>query len=169
MLEVVFGWPYEKDLGSMQDAHERMGVREWCMFDPKGDMHRPDPQLLGHAGRVYKRASCQGDPSGPLAAMGEHTGLGLRIEDDRMGLSDPAAQEYLLDQPADRARHEEKRDKCIAAEQRARDLASEMAAIRERRREQPQSSAGDSARVALQQLGTRRTPKGLRLLWPPRP
>lgn len=153
----------------MQDAHERMGVREWCMFDPKGDMHRPDPQLLGHAGRVYKRASCQGDPSGPLAAMGEHTGLGLRIEDDRMGLSDPAAQEYLLDQPADRARHEEKRDKCIAAEQRARDLASEMADIRERCREQPHSAAGNSARVALQQLETCRTPKGLRLFWHPRP
>lgn len=78
--------------------------------------------------------------------MVETLGLDLGIEDDRMVLSNPVAQEYPLDQHEDRARYEVERARRIAAEQRARDLASDMAVAKERHREQPRASGGDFAR-----------------------
>ena len=36
VLEVASKGTYEKDVGSKKDTYERMGVREYCVFDPKG-------------------------------------------------------------------------------------------------------------------------------------
>ena len=57
VLEVASKGTYQKDLRSKKDKYERMGVREYCVFDPKGDMHRPRLQLYRLEGGVYKRVS----------------------------------------------------------------------------------------------------------------
>ena len=84
VLEVASKGTYEKDLGSKKGTYERMGVREYCVFDPAGGMHRPRLQLFRHEGGVYKRVNWRGDPDGPLAVMSETLGMELRFEDDRM-------------------------------------------------------------------------------------
>lgn len=135
-----------------------MGVREYCVFDPRGDMHRPRLQLFRLEGRVYKRVNWWGDPDGPLAVTSKALALELQFKDDRMRFWDPKAREYLLEQRderagrlKERARFEEaraqyeeactgrleERDKRIAAEQRARDLESEFADFKERSRRKP--------------------------------
>ena len=36
VLEVASKGTYKKDVGSKKDKYERMGVREYCVFDPEG-------------------------------------------------------------------------------------------------------------------------------------
>ena len=79
-------------------------------------------------------------PDGSLAVTSETLGLELRLEDGRLRLWDPEVQEYLLDRNEERARYEEERDGRLkerdgrlAAEQRVRDLESQLADIKERR------------------------------------
>ena len=130
VLEVASKGTYKKDVGSKKDKYERMGVREYCVFDPKGGMHRPRLQLYRLEGGVYKRVSGRVGPDGTLAVRSESLGLELRFEENRLRLWDPAAREYLLE-------HAEERKGRIAAEQRVRDLESEVADLKERLRRKP--------------------------------
>ena len=97
VLEVASKGTYRKDLGSKKDKYQRMGVREYCVFDPKGGMHWPRLQLFRLEGGGYERVSGRGDPDGSLAVTSETPALELRLEDGRLRLWDPEAQEYLLD------------------------------------------------------------------------
>ena len=143
VLEVAAKGTYRNDLGSKKDKYEWVGVREHCVFDPKGGMHRPRPQLFRPEGGVYERVSGQVDPDGALAVKSETLGLELRFEDDRLRLWDPGAQEYLLEPQEEhsgrlkeRAERLEERDKRIASEQRVRDLETELAGFKKRRLEE---------------------------------
>ena len=130
VLEVASKGTYRKDLGSKKGKYERMGVREYCVFDPKGDMHRPRLQLYRLEGGVYQRVSGRIGPDGMLAVRSETLGLELRFKEDRLRLWDPAAREYLLE-------HAEERKGRIAAEQRVRELESEVADLQEQLRREP--------------------------------
>ena len=120
---------YKKDLSSKKSAYERMGVREYCVFDPKGDMHWPRLQLFRLEGEICQPANSQGEPDGSLAVMSETLGLQLRFLDDRLRLWNPVNQEYLLE-------HHEECAGRIAAEQRIRGPESEVADLKERLRRQ---------------------------------
>ena len=109
VLEVASEGTYRKDLGSKKDAYEEMGVPEYGVVDPKGDMHRPRLQLYRLDGSVYKPVSGRSGPDGSLAVTSETLGLELRLEEDDLRLWDPEAREYLADQQAERARYEEER------------------------------------------------------------
>ena len=165
VLEVASKGTYENDLGRKKNTYERMGVREYCVFDPKGGMHRPRLQLFRLEGGVYKRVSGRSGPDGMLTATSETLGLEFRFVDDRMRLWDPEARGYLMDQREEQARYErertgrlkeragrlkeragrlKERDKClkeraarIAAEQRASDFEAELADLKERLRGKP--------------------------------
>ena len=151
VLEVASPGTYEKDLGSKEDAHEEMGVPEYAVVDPKGGMHRPRLQLFRLEGGVYQPVSGRSGPDGALAVTSETLGLELRLEEDDLRLWDPEAGEYVVDQPAERARyeemharheelcarHEEERTSRIAAEQRAREAETELADFKERLRGNP--------------------------------
>ncbi len=113
VLEVASKGTYRKDLGSKKDKYEWMGVREYCVFDPKGGMHRPRLQLFRLEGGVYERVSGRGDPDGPLAVTSETLGLELRLEDDRLRLWDPEAQEYLLEPHEEHAGRLKERARCL--------------------------------------------------------
>lgn len=151
VLEVASKGTYENDLGRKKNTYERMGVREYCVFDPKGDMHRPRLQLFRFAGGVYKPVSGRTGPDGLLTATSETLGLEIRFVDDRMRLWDPGTREYLLDQREEHARYERERAERlkeragrlkeragrIAAEQRASDFEAKLADIKERLRGKP--------------------------------
>ncbi len=125
VLEVASKGTYRKDLGSKKDKYQRMGVREYCVFDPKGDMHRPRLQLFRLEGEVYKCVNRRGDPDAPLMVTSETLGLELRFEDERLRLWDPETQEYLLE-------HQEEHAGRLASEQRVRDIEAELAEFKER-------------------------------------
>ena len=158
VLEVASKGTYKKDLGSKKNSYERLGVREYCVFDPIGDMHRPRLQLFRLEGGVYRSVSRRGGLDGPLAVTSETLGLELRFEDDLLRLWDPEPQEYLMDQHEvyaryeemharyeeertgrlkERARYEEANASRIAAEQRARDVETAMADLKARLRREP--------------------------------
>ena len=139
VLEVASKGTYENDLGSKKDKYERMGVPEYCVVDPKGDMHHPRLQLFRLEGGVYKRVSGRIDPDGSLAVTSETLGLELRLEDDRLRLWDPETQDYLREHQEEhvgrlqeRAGRLEACDKRIAAEQRVRELETELADLKAR-------------------------------------
>ena len=144
VLEAASQGTYENDLGSKKDKYEGMGVPEYCVVDPKGDMHRPRLQLFRLEGGVYKRVSGRIDPDGSLAVTSETLGLELRLEDDRLRLWDPETQDYLREHQEEhvgrlqeragrlqeRAGRLQERDKRIAAEQRVRELETELADLK---------------------------------------
>lgn len=144
MLEVASKGTHKKDLGSKKNTYERMGVREYYVFDPQGGMHRPRLQLFRLEEGIYKRVRWWGDPDGPLAMTSETLALELRFTDDRMHFWDPQTQEYLLDHHEEHAqrmeviaRFIEESAKLVAAERRVRDLEAEVADIEERLRGEP--------------------------------
>ena len=109
VLEVASKGTFKNDLGRKKNTYERMGVREYCVFDPKGGMHRPRLQLFRLEGGVYRPVSGRGDPDGPLSVPSESLGLELRFEDDRMRLWDPETREFLLEHREERAGRLEER------------------------------------------------------------
>ena len=135
VFEVASQGTYRKDVGSKKNAYEEMGVPEYGVLDPKGDMHRPRLQLYRLDGGVYKPVTGRSGPDGSLEVTSETLGLELRLENDRLRLWDPAVQEYLLDQREERAARLKERAARLAAEQRVRDLESQLADLKERRPE----------------------------------
>ena len=118
VLEAASRGTFRKDVGSKKNAYEEMGVPEYGVFDPKGDMHRPRLQLFRLEGGVYKRVSSRSGTDGSLAVTSETLGLELRLEDGRLRLWDPEVQEYLLDRNEERARYEMERDGRLEAHTR---------------------------------------------------
>ncbi len=148
VLEVASESSAEKDLGSKKDTYEKMGVREYCVFDPQGHLHTPRLQLFRLEGGVYQRVTGQGDPDGPLTLTSETLGLELRFEDDRLRLWDPATEKYLLEYAEENAgriaaeqRADQERQRADQAEQQLeaeslarRDLEAQLAALKDKLR-----------------------------------
>ena len=111
VLEVASQSSVMENLGCKKDVYERIGVREYCVFDPQGCLHWPRLQLFRLEGGSYKLVSMRGDPHGPLAVTSETLGLELRFEDDRLRLWDPETREYLLEHSEERAKRLEERSK----------------------------------------------------------
>ena len=132
VLEVSAEVSAEDNLGRNMETYARIGVREYCVYDPMGGLHFPRLQLYRLEGGVYKRVSGRGGPDGALAVPSETLGLELRFEDDRLRLWDPAAREYLLELAEERAGRLEERARRIAAEQRVRELHLKAADLKER-------------------------------------
>ena len=128
VLEVSSDKSAEDNLGRNMEAYARIGIPEYCVYDPMGVLHFPRLRLFrlvgGRAG-AYERVEGSEDEDGSLAVPSESLGLDLRFEDDRLRLWDPATQQYLLE-------HAEERAGRIAAEQRVRELELKLAGLKER-------------------------------------
>ena len=153
-LEVSSEETAEDNLGRNMETYARIGIPEYCVYDPMGGLHSPRLQMFrlsGQGAGGYERVKGSGDTEGSLAVPSEALGLELRFEDDRLRLWDPAAQEYLLEYSElrdrrlkERDRYEEERarwlrerDRRVAAEQRAANVEREVEALRERFRGNP--------------------------------
>ena len=112
-LEVSSEETAEDNLGRNMETYARIGIPEYCVYDPMGGLHSPRLQMFRLAGGkagTYERVTLSGDTEGALAAPSEALGLELRFEDDRLRLWDPAAREYLLEYSEERARRLKERD-----------------------------------------------------------
>ena len=137
VLEVSSDKSAVDNLGHKMETYARIGIPEYCVYDPQGHLHSPRLQLFRLEGGVYERVSGRGDPDGPLAVTSETLGLELRFEDDRLRLWDPATQEYLLE-------YAEEQAKRIAAKQRADRAQQRVAQARQRADQAEQRAEAES-------------------------
>ena len=129
-LEVSSEETAKDNLGRNMETYARIGIPEYCVYDPMGGLHFPRLQLFRLSegeDRVYERMRWSEATNGSLAVPSEALGLELRFEDDRLRLWDPAAQEYLLE-------YAEEHDGRVAAEQRVHELELEAADLKKRLR-----------------------------------
>ena len=97
VIEVASPSTAKDDLKFKKALYERLGVREYCVFDPLGELHHPRLQLFQWVAGRYRSAVRRGEADGPLALTSEVLGLELRFEEDRLRLWDPVKGEYLLE------------------------------------------------------------------------
>ena len=135
VVEMASNSSSRADLGRKKDLYQRLGVREYCVYDPRGGLLWPRLQLFELVQGVYEQVTGCTDAGGPLALPSAVLGLELRFEDDRLRLWDPEARQYLLDLDEEHAAR-------LAAERRAqaealarRELEAQLAELRAQRRE----------------------------------
>ena len=154
-LEVSSEESAEDNLGRNMETYARIGIREYCVYDPMGGLHFPRLQLFrlagGEAG-VYERVPWSGDTDESLAVPSESLGLELRFEDDRLRLWDPAAQEYLLDFIEEHERRLEEQDRWLKQRDALLKLRARRLEERDRRLEERAKRIGERAkRIAAEQ------------------
>ena len=150
VLEVSSEATAEDNLGRNMETYARIGISEYCVYDPMGGLHFPRLQLFRLSegeDRVYEQVQRSEGSDGSLAVPSESLGLELRLEDDRLHLWDPAAREYLLEYAEERDRRLKERagrmrehTRRVAAEERVAKLKIELADVRRRLRERRQRS-----------------------------
>ena len=79
--------------------YRRLGVREYCQYDPTRDYLDPPLQALGLVGRDYKPLPVRELADGTLALRSEVLGLELRaqVAEERLRFHDPQTGEDLPD------------------------------------------------------------------------
>ena len=147
-LEVSGENSFRHDLGPKMGIYARLGVPEYCVYDPRGGLYLPRLQLFRLAGEeagAYERVKGREDADGSLAVPSESLGLELRFEDDSLRLWDPAAQDYLWDdiwecnqRRKERSGRMREHARRVAAEERVAKLKLELADIKERLRKRGQ-------------------------------
>ena len=147
-LEVSSEQTAEDNLGRNLETYARIGISEYCVYDPTGGLHFPRLQMFrlsaGGTG-VYERVKLSEGSDGSLAVPCESLGLELRFEDDRLRLWDPAAQEYLLEWAEERAARLKEEDRLRKQEDRLRKQEDRL------RKERDGHMEERTARVAAEQ------------------
>ena len=95
-LEVASPANVERNVTEKRDLYARLGIREYWLYDPRGNLHWP--RLKGYvlARGEYRALPTRDLAGGGLAIESWVLGLELRFEDDRLRLWDPTEQRYLL-------------------------------------------------------------------------
>ena len=157
VLEVSAEVSAEDNLGRNLETYARIGIREYCVYDPIGGLHFPRLQLFRLEGGVYKRVSGRGGPDGALAVPSETLGLEMRFEEDRLRLWDPAAREYLLELAEERAGRLKERagrleERAARERERARRLEERVRREQERARRERECARRIAAEQRVREL-----------------
>ena len=146
VLEVASDSTAEDDATEKKDLYEELGVREYWMYDPQGDLH--DPRLRGYVlvGREYQELPARALAGNGLAIRSEVLKLELRLEEGRLRLWDPAGQRYLLTPEEEKAARETEAAR-RQEEVEARQLAEARAKEEARTRRLAEARANEEART----------------------
>ena len=132
VMEVGSPGTWEADKGPKKDIYAKMGVREYWLFDPTGELF--DPPLLGfrlQRGKYVPLAACRGRSELVLAS--EVLQLELRPDNGHVRFHDPATGEDLptpLEDAAERRRE-------AAARRKAEAKVAELEALVRQLRSRP--------------------------------
>lgn len=121
---------WRNDLGDKYDLFERLGVREYFIFDPEAKYVRPALQGYRLHGTAYRRLWAAGEElESELGFRVRSEGLTLRLIDGRTNQPIPTRQEAI---EAAQHRIEAARQQVDAEKQRADALAAELAELKKR-------------------------------------
>ena len=95
-LEVASPANVQRNITEKRDLYAQLGIREYWLYDPKGNLHWPRLQGYVLARGEYRALPTRDLAGGGLAIESWVLGLELRFEDDRLRLWDPTEQQYLL-------------------------------------------------------------------------
>ena len=95
IIEVASPPKYRYDLGGKKDLYAELGVGEYFVYDPRGDMH--DPRLRGWVLRsgAYVELADLGRPRVPVALRSEALGLEFHFNGADLRLWDRSTASYL--------------------------------------------------------------------------
>ena len=152
VLEVASPSTAAKDLDFKRRAYAAMGVPEYWLFDPKGDVFPPgQPQLQGLAlsdGGYVRLAPRRAD--GLAMIRSGVLGLDLRAEGEFIRMRDPATREDILHQRELKALAE--RETARAQREAARREVAEARAKREAERAQREAAERLAAQARVAEL-----------------
>ena len=99
IIEVASQPKYRYDLGGKKDLYAELGVGEYFVYDPRGDMH--DPPLRGWVLRsgAYVELADLSRPGVPVALSSEALGLEFHLDGADLRLWEPGKQAYLRTLP----------------------------------------------------------------------
>ena len=142
VLEVASPSTEEKDRCSKPSEYAAMGVQEYWLFDPKGDVYpRGTPRLQGLAlqGSEYRRLPSRLE-DGVRMIHSEVLGLGVRAEGDLLRFWDPATRREV--------RHQREAEAAtVRAEAQARQEAAQRKAAEARARQEAAQRKAAEARA----------------------
>ena len=125
VIEIASRSTYTKDVDEKKDLYEAMGVGEYWVYDPKGDMH--DPRLrawvLGPGG--YEELADLKRPGLEVALWSEALGLEFHFDGTDLRMWDPAKQSYLPTLDLAIEERDEERRARLAAEAKAKAAEAE--------------------------------------------
>jgi Uma2 family endonuclease len=130
IFEIASGSTYQEDLGPKREDYERLGVREYFLFDPEGGWLSPTLQGFRLVDGAYQALTP--GPDGGLVSL--ELGVRLVPEGNMLRLIDLRTGAPVLTRPeqVERAdeRAEAERLRAEAERQRAEELAAEVARLR---------------------------------------
>ena len=137
VLEVASPSTARYDAEGKKDLYAELGVREYWLYDPKGDLHKPRLKGYQLIGSKYRRLRDRKRAGGALAVGSRVLNLELRFEAGRLRLWNPAARQYLLTLKeanaalrAAEARTQAEFEACRALEERLAELEADLRAAR---------------------------------------
>ncbi len=128
VLEVASPSTAKLDREGKRELYQRLGVREYWMYDPTGGLHRTRLQALRLVGGTYRAVRAERDASGHIRARSKVLGLDLLFDGDRLRIWDPVARRFLPTLAESEARAE-------AAQQMQREAQAQAVDAKRQRRE----------------------------------
>jgi len=121
-FEITSAGSRREDTVSKRTLYERLGVREYFLFDPLGEYLRPS--LQGH--RLVGGAFEAMAPAGDGSLHSEALGLELRVRDGVLRLHDPLSGQWLLSPDEQVVARQEAEARAAAAEAELARLRAQM-------------------------------------------
>ena len=148
IIEVASRRKYRYDLGGKKDLYAELGVGEYFVYDPRGDMH--DPPLRGWVLRsgAYVELADLSRPGVPVALSSEALGLEFHLDGADLRLWDRSTASYLRTLAESMRRLEIAEAQREAAEQRADDEKRRADAARRRADAEARARRAVEARLA---------------------
>ena len=129
VLAVASDSTVEDDATVTKDLYEELGVQEYWMYDPQGNLLDPRLQGNGLVGREYEELPTRALDSNELAIRSKVLKLELRLEEGRLRLWDPAGQRYLLTHDEEKAAREAAEDRAEAETRKRQALEKRLAEL----------------------------------------
>jgi Uma2 family endonuclease len=129
VFEIASRGTWEEDLEDKYDTYERLGVREYFVFDPEGAYLVPVLQGWRLHGKTYRRIKTAAIES-RLGFRLRPEGMMLRLIDCRTGMPIPSRAEGVA---AAQGRADSEKQRADSEKQRADALATELELLKQQR------------------------------------
>ena len=157
IIEVASRPKYRYDLGGKKDLYAELGVGEYFVYDPRGDMHDPPLRGWGLRSGAYVELADLRRPGVPVALSSDALGLEFHLNGADLRLWDRSTASYLRTLAESVRRLEIAGARREAAERRADDEERRADAARKRADAEAQARRAVEARLAAPEEELQRT------------